>query len=90
MGGPEDLDNDDEAESMAGQIPESALLCSSLSCPGVTRCVRNDRCRVKPSGVLCFCATGFKSVQLTDRSKFLRVTVQHVHGSANMNIMKFV
>ena len=89
MGQPEDLDNDDEAESMAGRIPESALLCPSLSFPGLTRCVRNDRCRVKPSGVLCFCATGFKSVQLTDR-KFLRVTVQQVHGSANMNIMKFV
>lgn len=88
MGGPEDLDNDDDVESMEGRIPESALLCSALSCPGLTRSVRNDRCRVKPYGVLCFCATGFKSVQLKDR-KFLRVTVQ-LHGSANMNIMKFV
>lgn len=60
MGGPEDLDNDDDVESLAGRLPESALQGLSLSSPGLTHCVRNDRCHVKPSSVLCFCATGFK------------------------------
>jgi hypothetical protein len=60
MGGNEDLDNDDDAESMARKNPASALRCLSLGSPRLTSCVRNDRCHVKPSGVLCVCATRYE------------------------------
>jgi hypothetical protein len=59
MGGTEDLHKDDDAESMAGKNPASALRCLSLSSARLTSCVRNDRCHVKPSGVMCFCTTRY-------------------------------
>jgi hypothetical protein len=88
IGGTEDLDTDNDAESMAAKHPESALQCLSLSSRRLTSCVRNDRCHVKPSGILCVCATRFKGVPLTDL-KFLRVAPQ-IHGSANINVLNFV
>jgi len=85
MGRPEDLDNDD-GESMVGKNPETALQCLSLSSPtGMTSCVRNDRCRVTPSGILSLCAKRVKCVPLKD-TKFLRVAAQ-VHGNGNIIIL---